>query len=165
MTAGAVVWITGLPGAGKSALAARLAHRLRELGREPLVLDGDEVRALLHPRPGYDPAGREAFYQTLIDLAAHAARQGLIAVVPATAHRRAWRERARAAAPCFVEVHVATPAAECRARDPKGLYRDLADDGALPGAGTPYQPPEHPDVVAPLGDDPRVVEQIVDRLR
>jgi adenylylsulfate kinase len=162
---GAVVWITGLPSAGKTTLAARLARRLRDTGRQPLVLDGDDVRALLHPRPGYDEEGREAFYETLIELATLAARQGLVAIVAATAHRRAWRDRARELAPRFVEVHVATPLAECRRRDPKRLYADLADNGALPGAGTSYEPPVCPEVVAPLGDDPRAVEQIIDRLR
>jgi adenylylsulfate kinase len=157
--------MTGLPASGKSTLAARLARRLHELGREPLVLDGDRVRALLVPRPGYDEEGRDAFYQTLVGLACEAARQGLIAIVAATAHRRAWRDRARAEAPRFVEVHVATPLDECRRRDPKRLYAQLAEDGALPGVGAAYEPPTCPEVVAPAGDDPRIVELIVDWLR
>ncbi|MCE9579604.1 MAG: adenylyl-sulfate kinase, partial [Deltaproteobacteria bacterium] len=119
---GTVIWLTGLPGSGKSTLARHLAQRLLEQGREPLILDGDEVRAALVPAPGYDDAGRDAFYRTLGQLANLAARQGLLAIVAATAHRRRWRDEIRAKAPGFLEVHVATPLAECRARDPKHLY-------------------------------------------
>ena len=150
---GAIVWLTGLPGAGKSTLGVRLARRLRDLGRPTLLLDGDEVRAAILPAHGYDDASRDAFYRTLGNLAALAARQDLVVVVPATAHRRLWRDLARARAPRFVEVHVATPIEECRRRDPKGLYAR----GVLP----PYEAPEAPDVVAPAGDDPQIVERII----
>lgn len=161
---GAVVWVTGLPSSGKSTLAASLAARLRDAGREPLVLDGDDVRAALVPRPGYDDAGRDAFYATLAGLAGLAARQGLVAIVAATAHRRAWRDRARAGAPRFVEVHVATPVEECRRRDAKGLYARAEAAAALPGAGLAYEPPVSPEVVAPAGDDPRAVEAVLAHL-
>ena len=59
---GAVVWVTGLPASGKSTLALRLRDRLRAAGVAAVVLDGDAVRAALVPAPGYDPAGRAAFY-------------------------------------------------------------------------------------------------------
>ena len=157
---GAVVWLTGLPASGKSSLAARLAGRLREVRRAAIVLDGDEVRAAMVPRPGYDEASRDGFYRTLIQLAALAARQGLIVLVPATAHRRAWRARARELAPRFVEVHVATPLDECRRRDPRGVYA-RADGGAVPGLGVPYEPPRAPEVIAPSGDDPVAADRVL----
>jgi len=161
---GAVVWLTGPPASGKSTLARRLAERLRALGREPLVLDGDEARAALVPRPGYDDAGRDGFYRTLGGLAVLAAAQGLIVIVAATAHRRVWRDLVRDRAPRFVEVHVATPIDECRRRDPKGLYARTDAGAALPGRGVPYEPPTAPEVVAPRGDDPAVVDAILAQL-
>jgi adenylylsulfate kinase len=152
---GAVVWATGLPSAGKSTFARALRERLRAAGRPALLLDGDAVRAALAPPPGYDEAGRDAFYATLGALALLAAGDGLVAVVAATAHRRAFRDRVRARAPRFVEVHVATPAGVCAARDPKGLWaRARAGDApALPGAGAEYEPPLAPEVVAADGED------------
>lgn len=138
---GVVVWITGLPSSGKSTLARRTA----ELVERSVVLDSDEVRAALTPPPGYDDAGREAFYETLAKLAALLASQQLVVLVPATANLRRYRDRARALAPAFVEVLVDTPLAECRRRDAKGLY--AAPPATLPGVGAPYQPPLSPDLV------------------
>src|SRR5262249_39607953 len=156
MTSGAVVWITGLPRAGKSTLAARVHERLGAAGRARVLLDGDEVRAALVPRPGYDAAGRDAFYPTLAQLAALVAAQGLVVLVAATANQRRYREAARARAPRFIEVYVATPLAECETRDPAGLYRSDAR-GALPGVGVGYEVPTAPDVVARGGHDDAAV--------
>ncbi|MFT3917648.1 MAG: adenylyl-sulfate kinase [Anaeromyxobacteraceae bacterium] len=155
MTAGAVVWVTGLPSSGKSTFARALHDRLRRLGTPALVLDGDEVRAALSPTPGYDEEARAAFYATLADLAALLAGQGLVAIVAATASRRAFRARARARAHRFVEVFVDVPAEVCAARDPKGLWSAARAGHApdLPGAGARYERPEHADVVARGGED------------
>jgi adenylylsulfate kinase len=158
---GVVVWLTGLPRAGKSTLAERVRQRL-QANRRTVILDGDEVRDALVPRPGYDDAARDGFYRTLANLAALLARQGLTVLVPATAHRRVWRAAARTAAPRFVEVHVATPLKDCQARDPAGLYRSAARDG-LPGVGVVYEAPAAPDVTAEGGDDDRAVELLTKR--
>jgi adenylylsulfate kinase len=152
---GAVVWVIGLPSSGKSTLAGRIATRLRAAGLQSALLDGDQIRAALDPRPGYDWQARSRFYGTLARLAALLANQGLVAVVAATASRRAFRERARALAPRFVEVFVDVPLEVCAARDTKGLYaaarRGAAPD--LPGVGSGFERPEHPDVVASGGED------------
>ncbi len=151
---GAIVWLTGLPSSGKSTLAEAAAAALRARGEAVLVLDGDAVRAALVPTPGYDEAGRAGFYATLARLAALAARQGLTVLVPATAHRRRFRDAARALAPArFVEVFVDTDAATCRARDTKGLYAAAGPAAALPGAGVIYEPPEHPELRLRPSDD------------
>ena len=163
---GAVVWFTGLPASGKSTLAARVAARLRALGRAALVLDGDAVRESMVPRPGYSPAERDAFYETLARLSALLARQGAAVLVAATAPRRAHRAAARSLAPRFVEVFVDVPAEECARRDPKGLWA-RARAGEVPthpGAGAPYQPPEAPEVRASGGDDLAAVEAVLARL-
>jgi adenylylsulfate kinase len=78
-----------------------------------------------------------------------------VVLVPATAHRRSLRARARELAPRFVEVYVATGLGECERRDPKGLYARARKGEALhlPGVGEPYEAPEAPDVVAEGGMD------------
>jgi len=159
----AVVWLTGLPASGKSTLAVSLAAHLGAVRQPAVILDGDDVREVLVPRPGHDEAGRDAMYRTLAGLAALIARQGVIAIVAATAHRRAWREFARSLAPRFVEVHVATPLAECRRRDPKGLYAAAPRD--LPGAGVAYEAPTAAEVIAPTGDNAAAIDAILAALR
>lgn len=166
MSAGAVVWLTGPPAAGKSTLARRLVARLAVEGLAHALLDGDAVRAALGRPAGRGATERDAFYEALARLAALLARQGLVVVVAATAHRRAHRRRARALAPRFLEVYVATPAAARRARDPRGLYAAAArgEAAGVPGADLAYEPPRAPEVVAADGRDPAAVERVLGRL-
>jgi adenylylsulfate kinase len=164
MTTPAIVaWLTGLPASGKSTLARRVRDRCQQAGRCCALLDGDEVRAAIAPTVGYDDAGRDAFYTALSGLAALLSRQGLVVIVAATAHRRAWREHARAVAPQFLEVHVATPLATCEARDVKGLYTRARAGKAprLPGVDESYEEPGAPDVVASGGEDDAALARIV----
>lgn len=160
---GTVIWVTGLPGAGKSTLAARVAERLRRLALPCAVLDGDEVRAALGRPAGRGAEDRDAFYESLARLAALLARQGLAVLVPATANRASHRERARALAPRWIEVHVATPAAECERRDPRGLYAAARAGTAsgVPGVDAAYEPPAAPDVVASGGEDADAADRVV----
>jgi adenylylsulfate kinase len=158
-----VVWLTGLPSSGKSTLAAAVQRALRAGGTPCGLLAGDAVRAALVPEPGYAEAEREAFYRTLGNLAALLCGQGLAVLVAATAHRRAFREHARGVARRFVEVYVSTPLEECARRDAMGLYAKAGKGGApsMPGAGTAYEPPRSPEVVAPRGSDEESVARVV----
>lgn len=160
---GVVVWFTGLPRAGKSMLADAVRARLVAAGRRPVVLDSDVVRAALVPTPGYDAEARDAFYATLAQLAAMLAHQGHVVLVPATAHKRAYRDAARALAPAFVEVHVAASLADCKAHDHAGLYASTAR-AALPGVGIAYEPPIAAEVVATGGEDARARDAVVARI-
>jgi adenylylsulfate kinase len=164
---GAVVWITGLPSAGKSTLAVRLAGRLRAEGIPVLLLDGDEVRRALHPAPGFSPEERTAFYGTLARLAALAAGQGTVAVVAATSSRRAHRDEARRLWPGLLEVFVDVPLEVCERRDARGLYAKARRGEApeFPGVGEPFEPPDAPDVLATGGEDPAAVDEVLRRLR
>ena len=155
MSAAPVVWVTGLPGAGKSTFGARLAAALRARGTPCALLDGDEVRAALGRPPGAGPAERDGFYAALSRLATLLALQGITVVVASTAHRAAYRHRARELAPRFVEVYVATSLDVCRRRDPRALYRRALAGEAhdVPGIDATYELPSAPDVVATGGED------------
>lgn len=161
---GAVVWFTGRPSSGKSTLAGVVQGQLEARGTHALLLDSDDVRAALTPKPGYDPEARDAFYATLAHLAALAARQGFVVLVPATAHRRLFRERARRAAPAFIEVYVDVPAEEAARRDAKGLYRAVQEGklSGVPGADVEYEAPERPDVTSSGRDDRDGVARILE---
>ena len=160
---GAVVWLTGLPASGKTTLATAIVRALERRGVHAVRLDGDELRGALGIA-GHDETTRDALYERLAGLAARTAARGVISVVAATAHKRAYRERARAQAPRFIEVWVATPISECERRDPKGLY-SAARAGkteTLPGVGVPYEPPLEPDVVALGGEDRDAIDAVVE---
>jgi len=159
---GVVVWLTGLPSAGKTKLADAVRLRLRQDRTAHCVLDSDVLRAIIAPTLGYSEHDRAQFYATLARLAAELAQQGLIVLVPATAHLREYRRYARQLSPRFLEVWVTTPLAECRQRDSKGLYAAAADTrGHLPGVDVRYEEPEHAEVLATGGDDLDAVERIV----
>jgi adenylylsulfate kinase len=167
MSEGVVVWIMGRPASGKSTFGGLLASRLRADGAPCALLDGDEIREALGRPAGSGRAERDAFYEALARLAAVLARQGLPVIVAATAHRRAYRERARSLAPRFLEIHVATPLDECERRDPKGLYA-RASRGAtagLPGVEEPFEDPVAPDVIALDGEDERALTHALALLR
>jgi adenylylsulfate kinase len=162
-TKGAVVWITGRPSSGKSVLAERLRKRFLHTMRAVVLLDGDAVRAAMKPAVGYDEHARRDFYETLANLAALFAHQGLVVIVPATAHLREYRDRARKVAPRYIEVYVHVPAEQCAERDAKGLYAAVREGKitGVPGADVPYEVPEAPDVVALGGYDDEAIEKIV----
>lgn len=143
------VWLTGLSGSGKSAIAHELAARLHARGLEPAVLESDVLRTQLTPFPRYDASDRDFFYGTLARLAALVVQAGRPALVDATANRRAYRDAARAAIARFAEVFVDTPLEVCEARDTKGLYRAAreARDVNLPGVRAPYEPPAAPEIL------------------
>ena len=163
MKPGTVVWVSGLPSAGKSTFAEQALAALQARHVGACLLDGDAVRACLVPKLGFSPEDRAHFYETLANLSALLARQGLVVLVAATAHERAFRERARAVAPAFVEVWVDTPLEECALRDSKGLYAAARSGAAhdVPGADQTYEPPLEPEVVAHGGLDAAALARLV----
>jgi adenylylsulfate kinase-like enzyme len=143
------VWITGLPAAGKSTLAAALVARLAAAGIDAELLESDAVRAVLTPRPVFDDAERDVFYGALLHIGLRLLRRGACVVFDATANRKAYRDRARASIDRFLEIYVETPLEVCEARDPKGIYRRGRQGTApgVPGLTTVYEPPDAPEVV------------------
>jgi adenylylsulfate kinase len=148
---GAVVWITGLSGAGKTTLALAAERALFERGCQVVVLDGDKVRKGLCADLGFSLPERSENIRRIGEMARLFYEAGQIVLVSAISPLRADRDRARALipSPYFLEVYCRCPLAVCEERDPKGLYR-RARAGLLPeftGISSPYETPETPDVL------------------
>jgi len=149
---GAVVWLTGLPGAGKSTLAKTFERKLFERGGAPVLLDGDSLRAGLNSDLGFSPADRSENIRRIAQVAAHLKREGFVAIVAAVSPAAADRTQAREiVGERFFEVHVAAPLAVCEARDPKGHYRRAraGEIAVFTGVSAPYEVPEAPDLSIP----------------
>ena len=148
---GVALWLTGLPGAGKSTLAHALEDALTRRGVSAYVLDGDNVRHGLSRDLGFSPAERSENLRRIAEVAKLFVDAGVVVVCAFVSPARADRERVRAAlAPGdFVEAHVRASLETCRERDPKGLYGKAASGeiGDLTGVGAPYEPPEQPELV------------------
>ncbi|MBN9485874.1 MAG: adenylyl-sulfate kinase [Alphaproteobacteria bacterium] len=146
-----VVWLTGLPGSGKSTIANAVERKLLALGRQTMLLDGDNLRQGLNADLGFDTASRTENVRRVGEVAKLMADAGLIVLVALVSPFRADRARAASLLPGgrFLEVFVDTPVEICRLRDPKGLYAKAARGkiANVTGRDQPYEPPESPDLV------------------
>lgn len=168
---GAVVWLTGLSGCGKSTIANVLDQRLHQRGAKTFLLDGDNIRHGLCAPPerlaeqhgetfaerfglSFAAADREENIRRIGSVTQLMSAAGLITLAAFVSPYRRDRDRVRAAVEQagrpgdFIEVYVDTPLDVCESRDPKGLYR-LARAGKIPnftGISDPYEPPESPEL-------------------
>jgi sulfate adenylyltransferase len=152
--AGTVLFFTGLSGAGKSTIAARVVELLVEEGRGVTLLDGDEVRHHLSAGLGFSRADRDTNVERIGWVAARIAKHGGVAVCAPIAPYASVRDTVRREAETqagpgsFVLVHVATSLADCEQRDRKGLYAK-ARSGEIPaftGISDPYEVPTDAEV-------------------
>ncbi len=166
----AVLWLTGLSGAGKSTIANLVEGKLARMNRHTFLLDGDNVRHGLNRDLGFTDADRVENIRRVGEVARLMADAGLIVITAFISPFRAERDMVRAMIPQgeFLEVHIDTPLAEAERRDVKGLYAK-ARSGQLKnftGVDSPYEPPEAPelriDTTAMTAD--QAAQAIVDRL-
>jgi bifunctional enzyme CysN/CysC len=167
----AVLWLTGLSGAGKSTIANGLERRLNALGAHTYLLDGDNIRGGLNRDLGFTDADRVENVRRVAEVSGLFVDAGLIAIVALISPFRSERQTARecVGAREFVEIFVDTPIEECRRRDPKGLYAKAAagDLVNFTGVDSPYEPPEKPELRLTTVDHrpEELVERIVAYLR
>jgi bifunctional enzyme CysN/CysC len=151
--AGGTVWLTGLPGAGKSTVGLAIEERLVNIGRPALLLDGDNLRHGLNGDLGFEEAARHENVRRTAHVAKLVAESGAIALVslvsPVSADREAAAKLHRDEELDFIEVFVNAPLADCEERDPKGHYaRARAGElSEFTGVGSPYEPPGAADLV------------------
>jgi len=169
----AVLWFTGLSGAGKSTIANLVEKKLARMNRHTFLLDGDNVRHGLNRDLGFTDADRVENIRRVGEVAKLMTDAGLIVVTAFISPFRAEREMVRQMLPAgeFVEVFVDTPLAEAEKRDVKGLYAK-ARSGQLKnftGIDSPYEPPEAAEIridttnLTPDEAADRIVDYLLDR--
>jgi bifunctional enzyme CysN/CysC len=146
----AVLWLTGLSGAGKSTIANLIEKKLARMNRHTFLLDGDNVRHGLNRDLGFTDADRVENIRRVGEVAKLMSDAGLIVITAFISPFRSEREMVRhmIAAGEFFEIHIDTPLAEAERRDVKGLYKK-ARSGQLKhftGIDSPYEAPENPEV-------------------
>jgi bifunctional enzyme CysN/CysC len=166
----AVLWLTGLSGAGKSTIADLVEKKLLASGRHTMLLDGDNVRHGLNRDLGFTDADRVENIRRVGEVAKLMTEAGLIVICSFISPFRAERQMVRelTAPTAFLEIFVDTPLDECIRRDPKGLYAK-AKAGRLEhftGLDSPYEQPAAPEIhVTTIGTTPEsIAERVLDEL-
>lgn len=151
------VWVTGLPGSGKSTIAQALLQKLKEHGVHAQILSSDMLRKFVSPKPTYSPKERDIVYATLVFIAKLLTQNNINVIIDATGNLRYYRDNARKEIPKFIEAYLECPQEVCIQREtkrknthhaPQKIYIKAYKGKAptVPGLGAPYEPPLHPEV-------------------
>jgi bifunctional enzyme CysN/CysC len=174
---GAVIWLTGLSGSGKSTISQALERELFNMNMHVYVLDGDNIRHGLNSNLGFSPEDRVENIRRVGEVAKLMADSGLIVVTAFISPYRADRRRARDIAleggVDFLEVFVNAPVEVCEQRDPKGLYKKAraGEIKEFTGISAPYEAPTDPEITVQTATESleesvvRIVEFLRPRLK
>jgi adenylylsulfate kinase len=148
---GAILWFTGLSGAGKSTIAHAVEEQLHRLGCHTFVLDGDNVRHGLCADLGFSPKDRSENIRRIGEMVKLFVETGIIVLTAFISPVGKDRERIRSLVEVddFIEIYCRCPLGVCEDRDIKGLYRQ-ARSGKIKeftGISSPYEAPEKPELV------------------
>jgi adenylylsulfate kinase-like enzyme len=160
-----LIYITGLPGSGKSTIARALLKLLSSRGIEAAYLRLDEIRKEIIPEPQYTEEEREKVYRSYAERGLELFRAGKNVILDATAHRRKWRDLLRDKVDNFLEVHIKCDLETCIKRESErkeglvmaGLYekalerkrtgKDFPGLGEVIGVDIPYEESKEADIV------------------
>jgi adenylylsulfate kinase len=161
---GIVIWITGLPGSGKSTVA----DEIKKYHPEFVILRMDELRKVVTPEPTYSDSERDIVYRALIYLAKEIAELGHNVIIDATGNLRKWRQLARHLIPGYGEVYLKCPIELCVEREqrrtvtheaPRNIYKKGAAGWPVPGTVVPYEEPVNPEIT--INTDKTSLEEMV----
>ncbi|RMD59006.1 MAG: adenylyl-sulfate kinase, partial [Nitrospirae bacterium] len=114
-----VIWITGLPGSGKSTIA----FHLKKYFEDAVLLNMDEFRRFVTPKPTYSEEERDIVYRAIVYMAYILSRLGHNVIIDATGNRRRWREMAKELiGDNFYEIYLKCPLEICKERENRRLY-------------------------------------------
>jgi len=161
---GFVLWLTGLSGSGKSALAARVAAKLREKRQYVEILDGDVVRKSLTKDLGFTEADRKTNLERVTFVAKLLSRNGVATIVSFISPYIVSRENARKETTNLIEVFVKCPLKVCIERDVKGLYKKAfaGEIDNFTGVSHPYEEPPNPEII--VETDKNTLEESTEKI-
>jgi adenylylsulfate kinase len=162
----AVLWLTGLSGAGKTTLAQKLEKKLHAQGIRTYLLDGDIIRKGLSSDLGFSPEDREEHIRRIGEVSGLFVDAGVVVIAAVVSPYSRDRETARKLVGKgeFVEIYVKCPLEVCRKRDVKGFYEKAAKGlvSQFTGIDAPYEAPENPEIV--VETDRLSVSQCVEKI-
>lgn len=148
---GKALWLTGLPGSGKTSIARALKIEHPDI----VLLRMDEMRRIVTPDPTYSDDEREVLYRSLVYTAMVLTQKGHDVLIDATGHKRVWRDLAREVIKNFYEIYLRCPIDICMKRErvrideyaPKDIYRKAERGAPVPGVVVPYEEPMRPELI------------------
>lgn len=144
----AVIFLTGLSGSGKTTIAKALVEKYKKKGVVPVLLDGDEIRKVIH-QTGFDEESRKKHNLNVGYMASLLESQGTVVIVSLISPYKDTRNEIRTMCKKFIEVYVSTDINVCIERDPKGLYaKAIAGEiKDFTGISAPYYAPDNPEIL------------------
>lgn len=151
------VWITGLPGSGKSVIAQALLRQLEQQDISAQLVSIDMLRKVVTPKPTYSEKERDMVYASIVFVSKLLTQNGVNVIIDATANRQRYRDYARKQIPRFLEAYVRCPLEICIEREtkrgktfmaPRDIYKKAftGKSTTVPGIGAPYEQPQNPEV-------------------
>lgn len=167
---GAIIWFTGLSGAGKSTIAHEVEERLHQMGCRTFVLDGDNVRHGLCGDLGFSAEDRVENIRRIGEVTKLFMEAGVIVLTAFISPFRADRAKVRAMVQPgeFMEIYCKCPIEVCEERDVKGLYKKArtGEIAQFTGISSPYEEPDRPELSVDTSSSSldECVQQVVDLL-
>lgn len=163
------LWFTGLPSSGKSTVAKRVENELADQDVNIHNLDGDDIRAKLHPDLGFTKEERGTNNKRIAFICDLLNRNGVSSIVAAISPFDEYRQYAREMIDNFMLIYVECPVDVCKERDPKNLYQK-AEEGKIPnftGVNHPYEEPEDAEVTVNTEElsAEEAKERVMDKIR
>ncbi len=169
------LWITGLPGSGKSTVA----EEIKRLHPDFVILRMDELRKIVTPEPTYSDEERDIVYRCIVYAAWTLVQHGRSVVIDATGNLRKWRDLARRLIRRYGEVYLKCPIELCAQRErqradthgaPKDIYEKGAAGWPVPGVSAPYEEPVSPELSidvnkTSVSDSVQMIEDVIRKLQ